>query len=275
MTTPTARKEHICSVCGKPIQKGEKYFCLTLKQDGKLVTKKHHYTCKYENKPVTPKENKTLAKAGTVFVTEEQFKEKMKEDTKAMLETFSFQENMEICFVPLIITEIAWHYADKVVQQAIANRIPQTVKLTRTVKMLREEYLKSWEKDMTQKSIEQCKVQSQEFIKLCQYDLTILWYTLNQAIKSNWYELPYIDMRTDAYVSVVMCELLKRHNKRMVEIISERTGDTFDYTNPKTEALRECMEAYLSPAEIEITQHVNTSIEIMKKHLNRIEFNLT
>ena len=151
MTTPTARKEHICAVCGKPIIKGEQYFNIVVRVDGKLTSRKTHYTCHYsEEKPLVPSKVDELVKTQTP-VTEGQFKEAVKDDVKMMLETFSFQENMEIVFTPLIITECAWHYALKVVKMAAERRIPQTIKLSRTVKMLREEYLKDVSIDLDKK----------------------------------------------------------------------------------------------------------------------------
>lgn len=275
MTTPTARKEHICAVCGKPIAKGEQYFNVVVRVDGKLTSRKTHYTCHYsEEKPLAPSKVDELAKTKAP-VTEGQFKEAVKDDVKMMLEIFSFQENMEVVFTPLIITECAWHYALKAVKMAAERRIPQTIKLSRTVKMLREEYLKEVSIDLDAKHREKFMSETDNFMKECSYDFTILWYTLNQSLKSNAYDLPYLDVRTEAFCAVVMCELLKKHNKRITNLIGERTGNFIDYTNPKTDALRECMEAYIEPAEINLAGHVETALAIFDKNLKKIKFNLT
>lgn len=67
----------------------------------------------------------------------------------------------------------------------------------------------------------------------------------------------------------------EKHNKRITNLIGERTGNFIDYTNPKTNALRECMEAYIEPAEINLAGHVETALAIFDKNLKKIKFNLT
>ena len=44
-TTPTARKEYTCQICGKPIGKGEKYQNIAYKEGGKLKNRKTHLGC--------------------------------------------------------------------------------------------------------------------------------------------------------------------------------------------------------------------------------------
>lgn len=264
ITTPTARKEHVCCVCGKPIKKGEKYFNIAVKEGCKLVSKKTHYTCRLEQEKPTE----------AVPMTEEQFKQEMHNDSVMMLEKFSFQENMEIAFVPLIITEVAWYYAERTMSKAAYHKVSETVRLSRTVKNLHKEYEEMVAKDLDFAHRSHYKAQSKQFIEICQNDLTLLWFSVNQMLKNDWYHLRYLDMRTDAYCGVVMCELLFQHNKRIAKMVGERTGNFNEYNNPKIEALKDCLESYVSPAELSITGHVKTSLDIMKKNLKCIEFNL-
>lgn len=44
-TTPKARKEHICDLCGQKIQIGEKYSRFRGKYDGDMFDIKHHLLC--------------------------------------------------------------------------------------------------------------------------------------------------------------------------------------------------------------------------------------
>lgn len=264
MTTPVAKKEHICSKCGKPIKKGEKYFNMAILNKGKMSNRKYHYSCHESLDEINR----------STFKNEEEFKESVHKGTAMMLETFSFQENMEISYVPLIITELAWHYADKALQKAASYMISSTKKLSRACKELRKSYLKEVSKDIDMSHQSKFMNETKKLIEVCQYDLTILWYSINQHLKTNHYELPYLDLRTDAYLSAAMVGMLKEHNEKVSKMVGDRIGDYRDFTNPKTLALKDCMEAFVSPAEVEITSHIKTGMEIMKKNMKLIEFNM-
>ena len=106
----------------------------------------------HEEKP-TPEELKAAEKRmyDTIFekeivnnvnglppmMTEKQFKESVRHDTDWMMKTFTFNENMMIAFVPLVISHLAWMYADKVMKYCAEHKIPETVKLSRAVKPVR------------------------------------------------------------------------------------------------------------------------------------------
>lgn len=77
------------------------------------------------------------------MMTEKQFKESVRHDTDWMMKTFTFNENMMIAFVPLVISHLAWVYAEKVMKYCAEHKIPETVKLSRAVKHVRQEYVDS------------------------------------------------------------------------------------------------------------------------------------
>lgn len=267
ITTPKARKQHICEVCGKPIAIGDRYLNIAYKRDGKMLSRKTHFGCNEE------KESPKVSTIPGVPVTEEQFKQNVHNDTLTMLETFTFRENMNIAFVPLIITEVAWHFAMKVVKYAVDNRIDYTKKLSREVKALREQYISECRKDLDNKHIEKMEIAAKEFVALCSKDFTLLFFSLNNELKKKWSDNAHLDMKTDACIAVVMLQLLKEHNRRMDELMSSKLGgDVPVYKNPINEKLWSLMESYASPCKFKFEGHVETSMKIIRKKFDQIDF---
>jgi len=260
IANPTARKEHVCEVCGGTIAKGERYQSITSIKDGKLTTSKRHLKCHNEVKTANEKE----------------FKREVSIDTKKMMEVFSFEENMQIAFFPLIITEIAWHFAYKTMELAARDKISETRKLSRVVKELRAKYESDCAKDLDAKHFYHIKNSTEQFIKGCEMDFTIMFYSIGNEILRTNPDLMYQDMRTYAYMSMAMVDALAAHNTKMNALIAERLGcDTrimADAIPKSTRVLNECMAAYLAPAEYELIDHIQTSIKIILNKIQQCEF---
>ncbi len=218
---------------------------------------------------------KAKKRASLAYNTEEQFKQDVRESTRKMLNTFTWEENMMIAFVPLVIEHIAWMYADKVMKQCADLHISETKKLTRIVKQIREEYNSLLKKDLDVLHIRRIQVQTEEFCKLHQNDFTILWYCVKNQYRKQFPDDPYAEMRTDAYISILMCKFIAEHNKRMDALIATKIQKkTKSIQNPLILKLQACMDAYCGNDVIDKNEHIEAALRILQKNVAAINFEI-
>lgn len=218
---------------------------------------------------------KAKKRASLAYNTEEQFKQDVRESTRKMLNTFTWEENMMIAFVPLVIEHIAWMYADKVMKQCADLHISETKKLSRVVKQIREEYNSLLKKDLDVLHIRRIQVQTEEFCKLHQNDFTILWYCVKNQYRKQFPDDPYAEMRTDAYISILMCKFIAEHNKRMDALIATKIQKkTKSIQNPLILKLQACMDAYCGNDVIDKNEHIEAALRILQKNVAAINFEI-
>lgn len=254
ITSPLARKSHVCAICGKQIEKGERYMNTAVLSGGRVVSRKQHADCH----------------------TEESFRKGVSVDTRTLLDTFTFEENMQIAFFPLVITELAWLHAFKVLDLAARDKISETRKLSRAVREVRKKYVSDCGKDLDSAHMRHIEESTAQFHGKCATDFTLLYYSANNELKRTSYDLPYLEMRTYAYMSLAMLDALVEHNRKMNRLIASRLGLGSSLVVEKlpgtTLALRECMEAYMSPARYEKISHIQNSISVILNKISQCEF---
>lgn len=244
----------------------------------------------HEEKP-TPEELKAAEKRmyDTIFekeivnninglspmMTEKQFKESVRHDTDWMMKTFTFNENMMIAFVPLVISHLAWVYAEKVMKYCAEHKIPETVKLSRAVKHVRQEYVDSLKNDLDARHIQHIEKQTEEFFKEYTSDFTIFWYCVNSQYKKQFPGDIYKDMKTDAFLGVLMCRFLVDHNKRMDKIIEAKMGFAQSIKNLYMDKLETCLDAYCGNQVIECDTNIKACLKVLEKNINEIDFEIT
>ena len=206
-------------------------------------------------------------------MNEASFKAIVRRDTQTMLNTFTWDENMMIAFVPLIISKVAWVYAEKAVKYCTDNRISEFKKLGRSVKELRQQYIDVLRLDLDYSHINRIETQTLQFMDECNYDLAILWYQVNQYIKTNDPDMPYDTMRTDAAVAVMMVRYLKAHNRRMDAIVAAKMGQSNSIDNPQMRSLEKLMMQYFpNDFKLETNSNLDLCGKIFAKNLSKIEF---
>ena len=204
---------------------------------------------------------------------EMEFKQQVKDETRQMLETFTWEENMMIAFVPLVISKIAWWYAEKAMKFCADNRIQEVKKLARAIKEIRQKYIDDLRKDLDLAHINNVETQAVQFIEEYKRDFQIMQIQVNQAIKREYPDIEYIEMRTDAVCGITMIQFLKKHNRDMDKIIAQKMGASKSITNPCMVSLETLLDAYLPTGfKIQDTRQIDLCVRVLANRVREIDF---
>lgn len=130
-------------------------------------------------------------------------------------------------------------------------------------------------KDLDVLHIRRIQVQTEEFCKLHQNDFTILWYCVKNQYRKQFPDDPYAEMRTDAYISILMCKFIAEHNKRMDALIAKKIQKkTKSIQNPLILKLQACMDAYCGNDVIDKNEHIEAALRILQKNVAAINFEI-
>lgn len=194
----------------------------------------------------------------------------------SMLATFTWEENMAMGFVPFVIAQMAWNYAEQAMRQCAEARLSEFRDLGRKVKALRQEYLDALRVSFDITQLRGIETNTGQFVNECQRDLTILWWSMNQYAKDQEPDMPHDMMRTDALIAVLMVRFLEKHYDRVNEIIHSKMGKR-ERVKPYPQMLRlgQLMMDYL-PNGFKLESNANIDIceRIFTKNLSKIEFEL-
>ena len=208
---------------------------------------------------------------------EKAFRESVAESTKKMMERLTLDEQMRVSFVPLIITQLAWLYADKAMACAARDKVSILKKLSRTLKMVHQRYNDELHRELDYKHLQNVMKQTDMCIEEISRDLTILYFSVNQEFKRSTPEYPYDEQRTYAIISTLFIDLLKAYNLEMDKLLAEKLQDKNlapSIVPPLIQHLRTGMVAF---AGVEgkfnyKDANVQTAMKVIGNRINSIEF---
>lgn len=197
-------------------------------------------------------------------------------DTRIMMERMTLKEQMGVCFVPQVISELAWEYADRVTEYCTENRLDEYKTQTRCIKELKHVYHSEIARDLNIKGVNHIAQSALEFKEECARDLNIFFFSVKQDFDRQYPDEPHNTMRTNALLCIMILQFLYCHNENMNRMLKQKVADGLgSITNPMMVQLGKLMRFY-SPmiSEMEFSQHVKTCIDIMAKNFDNINYQL-
>ena len=211
----------------------------------------------YSNQPIM------LQSSVTDAIPEELFKKDVMESTRLMMERLTTDEQMRVSFIPLIITQLAWMYADKAIECAARDKAVET-----------------FGADLDYNHLQNITRQTGMCVEEMNRDLTILYFSVNQEFKRSTPEYPCDEQRTYAIISTLFIDLLKAHNLEMDKLLADRLNDRNlapSIVPPLIQQLRKGMVAFAGvEGKFNYKDHnVTLAMSVIHNRIKSIEFSLS
>ena len=206
---------------------------------------------------------------------ERAFKDECRNETEEIKKNFTFEEHIQIAFIPLVISHLSFVYGNQCRQAAVANKISILRPLTRAFDKLHKSYIEQISLDLNREHRQQIEEQSNLFMKTYAWDFQVLWFSVNAQLKRVHPDYPHLDLRTSALCGVIMVDMLIDHNHRTDKMIAKKLGHpTNTITNPKLESLRRLLMGYAGEADKFNFEERNIllSKKILLKRIYEIQF---
>lgn len=193
---------------------------------------------------------------------------------------YSVNELAHQVIMPIVIYNIAIVYVEKLLKELAEKRIPDTIKLSRTMKMLIQEWRNMLDKHQDKGTVNLLDNVLDAFMASYYNDAIKFFHSVNNAIKRENREFPYKDASTYAIIAL---QILNYANNFLNGISSEVKGvinGKKEYiTSPKMDQLmsciKECVDAGAGNIKIEkILQDecVKLNIGVLHNSLKKITF---
>lgn len=208
------------------------------------------------------------------------FMKKVADGVQQMIDNLSFNEQMRVSFVPLILEQIAWIYAEKAMACAARDKVSLLKKLSRTLKLVHQKWNDTLRQDLDFDHMKNVNEQ----VGVCvnnhlAHDLMILYWTVNREFKRAAPEYPHEELRTYAIISTLFIDLLKEYNLKIDILLAERLNNKDLEPSIVPPIITELRKGMVAFAGVEgkfnyENSDVKLGMDIIGKKIERIEFDV-
>lgn len=192
-----------------------------------------------------------------------------------MMKLFKLEESLKIAYIPSILAEVAFRYIEQIFAISRDKRLDNK-KECRKIRESIKEYKYTLYNGISKEVLDNLFMQIGNFFDLVNWDITTLYYSINQELKRRHPQLTEYEFLTYLNMVIAILDYMRSFEREMDIIIQERTKRPFaSITNPNITAIyREC-QSMAKQYHIDFTPTIKLSIKIIAKKLNEIEFVVT
>lgn len=200
-----------------------------------------------------------------------------RENARKLQERLTPKEINDVCFIPMVYAEMAWEFAERAISYAIRDKNDQLKKLSRMLKEAHRDYYESVIAHLAKKYHDRLIASTHEYMAEIDHDINILYYGVNQNIKTNNKnkDLPHEEQTTYAVMAMLIVDLLRQHNVEVNKLLSKRLDNMIpSVIDNRILAMYKGMVAYAG-TDIKVQYsdvNMNLALDIVKKRVDNLLF---
>lgn len=185
-----------------------------------------------------------------------------------LMRSFRLEEALRIAYVPIILSQSAFQYADFARRICVEKRLPYQ-KESRIIRTAMEEYERRTLYRLSDRARDLLEVRTDEFIDEAEKQLQVLWFSVSNQLKKEHPELENYDLLTNLYMAVALLDYVRRFELAAGHEIQRRTGNPYaSAVNPLSTDIR---NACLSIAGNYTMQHTDLLERAVRAIALRVE----
>lgn len=203
-------------------------------------------------------------------------KNEVKEQQELLSSKYSINELAHQIIMPLVIYSISIVFVERLLEELARNKISETRKLARTMRMLIQEWRNMLSKHQERSTANLIDNVVSSFMNECNNDFIRFYISVNNAIKREFQEFPYKDATTNAIIALQVIsyanEFLNGISNDVKGVINQKKQYI---SSPIIDSLKECIEASAGNIDIDLILNDNVvkmNIAVMHNRLKAIQF---
>lgn len=203
-------------------------------------------------------------------------KNEVKTQQELLSSKYSVNELAHQIIMPLVIYSISIVFVERLLEELARNKISETRKLSRTMRMLIQEWRNMLSKHQERNTANLIDNVVNTFMNECNNDFIRFFISVNNVIKKNFKEFPYKEVSTNAIIALQIINYANSFLNNISNDVKGAINRKKEYiTSPIIDSLQECIEASAGNIDIDLILNdeiVKRNIAVMHNRLKEIQF---